>query len=139
MIEICGWSDPERDARLVNLSVRGQTLPGEGRLIAGFVVQGSGSIPIAIRALGPTLSDYGILQFIEQPILKIFTENEPAKSVEDWIHTGVLGVVGSSYWPESILEPLEVVLQGSGSVSIHAIDQTGVNGTVLIDLTVLKP
>ena len=135
LVEVFGWSDPADDIRLANLSVRGQTGSGESRLIAGFIVEGAGPLPIAVRALGPTLASYGVANVVEQPVLEIYQDAEPIQEVADWIHANVLGVVPSTYWPESILEPLGVVLQDSGAVTVHAIDQTGEGGIVLIDVT----
>lgn len=139
LIEVFGWSDPAEDIRLANLSVRGQTGSGESRLIAGFIVEGAGPLSIAVRALGPTLSSYGVANVVEQPVLKIYQETEHSRDVGDWIHANVLGVVPSLYWPESILEPLDVILQNPGAVTIHAIDQTEEGGIVLIDVTLFDP
>jgi len=138
LIEVFGWSDPDDEIHLANLSVRGQSGPGEDRLIAGFIVEGTGSLPIAVRALGPTLASYGVANVVEQPVLEIYRDAEPTRDVADWIHANVLGVVPSTYWPESILEPLDVVLQDSGAVTVHAVDQTGEGGIVLIDVTLLN-
>ena len=95
-------------------------------------------MPIAVRALGPTLTSYGVANVVEQPVLEIYRDAEPTRDVADWIHANVLGVVPSTYWPETILEPLDVVLQDSGAVTVHAIDQTGEGGIVLIDVTLLN-
>ncbi|MGH8019992.1 MAG: hypothetical protein ACREIA_17280, partial [Opitutaceae bacterium] len=47
-------------SRLLNLSTRGQTLTGDNVLIPGFVIQGSVSKRLLIRAAGPALAQFGV-------------------------------------------------------------------------------
>ncbi len=138
LIEVYSWPETSADARLTNLSVRGQSGSGEERLIAGFTVNGSGPMPVAIRALGPTLDSFDVPNAMEQPILQIFRDEAPIQIVDDWLRDGILGSVPSNYWPDTILEPLEVVLQDSGSVTVHVTNQTDEPGIVLIDVTSLE-
>ncbi len=42
-------------ARLINISTRGRVSAGEGALICGFIIQGTGSKKVLIRAAGPSL------------------------------------------------------------------------------------
>lgn len=139
LVEIFSRSETNVQARLANLSVRGLSGLDEERLIAGFVVDGDGSIPVTVRALGPTLSAYGVTEVMEEPMIQIYRQDQPVETVEDWIHAQVLGVVPTTYWPESILEPLEWLNQGAGTVTVHAISQTAEPGVVLLDITVLEP
>ena len=46
--------------RLINLSVRTNAGRGAETLIAGFVVGGTGSKQVLVRAVGPTLADFGV-------------------------------------------------------------------------------
>ncbi|HEY5551237.1 MAG TPA: immunoglobulin domain-containing protein, partial [Opitutaceae bacterium] len=55
--------------RLVNLSTRAQVGAGEKTFIAGFVVAGSESKKIIIRAVGPTLSEHGIQEPVALPVV----------------------------------------------------------------------
>lgn len=139
LVEIFRWSEASTQARLANISVRGQSGLDEERLIAGFVVDGNGSIPVTVRALGPTLSTYGVTEVMQEPMIQIYRQDHPVGTVEDWIHADVLGVVPSDHWPESILEPLEWMNQAAGTVTVHAISPTAEPGVVLLDITVLEP
>lgn len=138
LVEIFNWSESADPSRLVNLSVRGQSGLGEERLIAGFVVKGDGTIPIAVRGLGPSLSSYGVTGAMEEPTLLVYREGQPVETIEDWIHDQVLGVVPTSYWPESILEPLDLINQGAGTVTVHAVNQSAEPGVVLLDVTLME-
>ncbi len=64
------------DARLVNLSTRAVSLGGDRVIIPGFVIQGSGTKRVLVRAVGPKLQDFGIADFLPDPVLSIFREVE---------------------------------------------------------------
>ncbi len=46
--------------RLVNLSTRGAVGTGADIMVAGFVIEGSETKDLVIRAVGPRLGDFGI-------------------------------------------------------------------------------
>jgi hypothetical protein len=60
--------------RLVNLSARLRVTAGDASTgaIAGFVVTGSSPKPLLIRAVGPTLSTYGVSTPLADPHLQVF-------------------------------------------------------------------
>jgi hypothetical protein len=89
LVEISSRSDTNDQAYLANLSVRGRSGLDEERLIAGFILDGDGSIPVTVRALGPTLSTYGVTAVMEEPMIQIHRQDQPVETVEDWIHARV--------------------------------------------------
>ncbi len=79
-----GWTvspatvDPTRTratsypARLTNLSVRAVAGSGADALVAGAVVQGTGNLPLLVRAVGPGLRPYGVANPLRDPALELF-------------------------------------------------------------------
>jgi len=63
--------DLTSSAHLSNLSARA-LVKAEGQLVAGYVVSGSGSKQLLLRAMGPSLSSLGITNALAQPILRLF-------------------------------------------------------------------
>lgn len=61
-------------ARLVNLSTRAQVGTGDNILIPGFVVGGSGTEALLIRADGPALTQFGVSGVLAQPNLSVITQ-----------------------------------------------------------------
>jgi len=59
-------------ARLVNISTRAQVGPGANILIPGFVIGGSGTETLLIRADGPGLAQFGVPGALAQPSLSVF-------------------------------------------------------------------
>lgn len=72
--------------RLVNLAARGLTGPGAGTLISGFVVSGSTSKQLLIRAAGPALRDepFNVPDALTSPILRLMRDNTLLAQNDDW-------------------------------------------------------
>lgn len=73
---------------LVNVSARGNSGSGEEVLITGFVVDGGESADVLVRAVGPTLADFGldVAQVAPDPSLEIYAAGAtvPFMSNESW-------------------------------------------------------
>jgi len=65
------------DSELANLSTRGFVQGGNNVLIAGFILGGNntGSDRVAIRGLGPSLSQFGLNPVLADPILELHDAN----------------------------------------------------------------
>jgi outer membrane protein assembly factor BamB len=63
--------------RLINLSTRGRVGPGTN-LIGGFVVRGTATRPYVVRAVGPTLAQFGVPNPLTDPSLVILNESTGA-------------------------------------------------------------
>jgi glucose/arabinose dehydrogenase len=60
------------DARLSNISTRGLVQPGDNVMIGGFIPGGgSASLRVLLRALGPSLSQFGIANPLADPTLEL--------------------------------------------------------------------
>lgn len=74
--------------RLVNLSARAKVGTGSSVLIAGFVVTGSGTKRLLIRAVGPGLTKYGVADVLADPSLEVNRLNDGnatlVASNDDW-------------------------------------------------------
>jgi hypothetical protein len=61
-------------ARLANIATRGFIQAGDNLMIAGFIIQNS-SVRAAIRAIGPSLTQFGITNALPDTTLQIRDEN----------------------------------------------------------------
>jgi hypothetical protein len=75
---------PNDGRKLVNLSARFQVGTGDNILIAGFVLSGSGTKQVLIRAVGPTLTNYGVSGVLADPQLSVFDGGTAVASNNDW-------------------------------------------------------
>jgi hypothetical protein len=64
---------------LINLSTRGFVgAGGQNNLIVGFFEQGSGSKRLLLRAVGPTLAQYGVTGVLPTPSLTVYNSSSTA-------------------------------------------------------------
>ena len=73
-------------ARLVNISTRGQVQTGYNVMIGGFIIGGSTPKKVLIRAVGPTLANYGVTGVLADPMLELHrsSDNSIIASNDDW-------------------------------------------------------
>ena len=71
--------------RLGNVSTRGQVGTGDNILIGGIIVGGNTSKPVLIRALGPTLTQFGVTGVLQNPYLELRNANgNLVEANNDW-------------------------------------------------------
>lgn len=61
---------------IINLSVRANSGPGSAQTVAGFIVTSQGapnaSVPVLVRAVGPTLANFGVSGPLPDPSLTLY-------------------------------------------------------------------
>ena len=62
---------PPQNSRLLNLSTRGDCHTGDNVLIPGFVIAGTSTKRLLVRAVGPGLGDYGVAGFLANPTMTL--------------------------------------------------------------------
>lgn len=67
----------------VNVSTRLRT-SADAPLIAGFVIAGDTPKTVLIRAVGPTLGDYGVAGALPDPKLQVYADQTLVAENEDW-------------------------------------------------------
>jgi hypothetical protein len=92
--------------RLINLSARVNVGTGSNSLIAGFVIGGTTSVTVLIRASGPALTQFGISGVLPDPILVL--QNQAGTAIatnSSWGGDSVIASVGHNAgafnWPDA--------------------------------------
>ena len=67
-------------AHFINVSVRGLAGSGSSVLTVGFVITGPSDETLLIRAIGPTLSTFGVSGALASPLLSIFDSSQVVMS-----------------------------------------------------------
>jgi hypothetical protein len=70
--------------RLVNVSARTQVGTGDNILIAGFVIGGQSPVRVLVRAVGPTLTGFGVGGALTDPRLEIFQGGARTAENDNW-------------------------------------------------------
>ena len=71
-------------SRLINVSTRGKVLTGDAIMIAGFVIEGPDPMDVVIRGVGPTLGSFNVEGTIEDPVLRLFREQNLIDENDNW-------------------------------------------------------
>lgn len=75
----------QTSSRAGNIATRGTVLSGENVMIAGCIIGGSASKTLVVRAIGPSLRDFGVNDALGNPHLGFFDGNGTSLSTnEDW-------------------------------------------------------
>jgi len=67
-----GTGGTSGSVRLINISTRAEVGTGANILIPGFVISGSGTETLLIRADGPSLTQFGVSGVLAQPSLSVY-------------------------------------------------------------------
>ncbi|MEZ5278471.1 MAG: carboxypeptidase regulatory-like domain-containing protein [Opitutaceae bacterium] len=69
---------------LVNIANRGGVGTGPNIMIPGFVINGTGTKKVLVRAVGPELETYSVTGFLEDPELRVVSGGTVVAANDDW-------------------------------------------------------
>src|SRR5205814_8661414 len=99
---------------LSNVSTRSFVQTGDNVMIGGFIVQGTQSRRIIVRAIGPELSQYGVPDPLHDPTLELHDGSGALiASNNNWQQTATGGIITSNQVQD---------IQNSGHAPADAID-----------------
>lgn len=126
--------------RLINVSARAQVGTGDGVLIAGFVVTGNTSCTVLIRAVGPTLGDYGVTGFLADPLLELTQavngNTVPIASNDNWGGNAQITSVGTTVgaFPLGSATSKDAAILVTLPPGVYSAKASGVGGTTGVAL-----
>jgi hypothetical protein len=87
----------DADSVLGNISTRAPVQTGDSVMIGGFIVQGTGTKRVIIRAIGPELTQYGITNALANPKLELHNAaGALIGSNDNWQTTIVGGIISGN-------------------------------------------
>ena len=95
LVEVYDLS-PGASSSLGNISTRSFVQTGEHVMIGGFIVQGTGSKRVIIRAIGPELTQHGITNELANPRLELHNGTGALIATNDDWQTTILGGIITS-------------------------------------------
>ena len=132
---------PTVGPQALNLSTRGLVSVGDNVLIGGFIVTGPGPKSVVLRALGPSLSGFGLSGVLADPVLKVYNSSRTLIATNDnWQDD-----IGAAYIMQNGLAPgnpsesatLQTLAPGAYTVIVNGKDPTP--GIGLVELYDLSP
>lgn len=133
------------EAQLINLSTRGRAETGDNVMIGGFVVGaglgngGAGSSRVIVRAIGPSLTSFGLSGVLTDPILELRdAAGTLVASNDDWQATQSAEIQASGFAPTSAAECAIVATLPRGSYTALVRGKNGTSGIALVEVYTLK-
>jgi sugar lactone lactonase YvrE len=133
-------TNPTVASRFVNVSARAQVGVGEGALFAGFVVSGQAPRNLLIRAVGPTLANFGVTAALFDPTLELFATDTGASLArnDDWggapLLASAFSAVGAFPLTAASLDACLIATLSPGSYSVQVTGKGDATGEALIEL-----
>ena len=119
-----------------NISTRMDVGSGSNVMIAGFMVWGSQSKTILVRALGPTLGNYGIANVLSDPMLELHNSSGATIATNDNWQTGSQAsqISSSGYAPNNSNEPALIATLAAGSYTVVVRGYNNSTGIGLVEV-----
>ena len=92
-------------SKLANISTRGFVETGDNVLIGGTIITGNSPTRILFRAIGPSLTDFGVPNALGDPTLELYDGNGQLVAVNDnWRDTQEAEIIATGIPPSNDLE-----------------------------------
>lgn len=124
--------------RLTNVSARTRVGTGDEILIAGFSISGSAHRTVLIRAIGPTLSAFGVPGALANPRLELYSGPDRMLENDDWGGTAALSAAFTSVaafsLPENSRDAAILVTLAPGSYTAQVSGVGNTTGVALVEV-----
>jgi arylsulfate sulfotransferase len=132
---------PTVGPQALNLSTRGLVSVGDNVLIGGFIVTGTEPKTMVLRALGPSLTSFGLSSVLRDPVLNVYNSSRTLIATNDnWqADPGHSEIEANGLAPANMLESatLQTLAPGAYTVIVRGKDPT--RGIGLVELYDLSP
>ena len=133
-----GGGGSSTSVNLANLSTRGYVGTGDAQMIAGFVVSGTGSTTVTIRALGPTIAaaPFNVSGTIANPVLTVYDGSGNIVTTNDNFadHSSASAVAASGKNNINSLEPAVQISVTPGNYSAIVSGAGGSTGVAIVEV-----
>ena len=120
--------------KLLNISTRLQVLTGESVPIGGFIVTGYGPKKVIVRAIGPSLADFGLAGALADPTLELHAADDSViNSNDNWKDTQAAEIEATGLMPASNLESAIVASLDPGAYTAVLQGKDGTTGIGLVE------
>jgi hypothetical protein len=130
-----------RPQQLLNIATRALVQPDPNALISGFIVTGSAPKKVVIRALGPSLGNVGIANFLPDPVLELHdSTGQLLTSNDDWEQAANASDIPVSLRPQQSSESVLLTTLAPGAAYTAVVRGKGAAaGVALVEIYDLNP
>lgn len=123
-------------SRLGNVSTRGNVGTGDSILIGGVIVGGNTAKPVVVRALGPSLTQFGVAGVLQNPYLELRDGNgNLVEANNDWQQSPEAAtIIADGKAPSNVRESAMARTLSPGNYTALVTGAGGTTGTALIEV-----
>lgn len=125
---------PSNTKRLINVSTRARVQLGDDRVIAGFVVTGADPKRVLVRALGPTLTAFGVAGALANPEIEIYAGSTLLARNDDWQDTQAAEIGATQFAPANATESAAILTLPAGSYTVVVSGKNSTIGVTLVEV-----
>jgi hypothetical protein len=144
LLEVYDADTTTTGSTLANASTRAFVGTGDSVLIPGFVISGTGTVQLLIRAVGPTLANYGVTGTLADPTITLYQGSTVLATNDNWSTSSnatalaaAAAQVGAFALPSGSKDAALLVTLGAGSYSAVVSGVGNTTGTALVELYVV--
>src|SRR6267378_1942087 len=132
---------PTVGPQALNLSTRGLVGTGDNVVIGGFIITGTDPKTIVLRALGPSLSRFGLSGVLSDPVLRVYNSSRTLIATNDnWqSDPNHLVVEANGLAPANLLESATAQTLAPGAYTVTVTGKDATPGIGLVELYDLSP
>jgi len=132
---------PTVGPQALNLSTRGLVSTDDNVLIGGFIITGTDPKTLVLRALGPSLSDFGLSNVLADPVLSVYNSSHTLIATNDnWQSDPNHFVVeANGLAPTNLLESATAQTLSPGAYTVVVTGKDPTPGIGLVELYDLSP
>ena len=125
---------PPSQAQLLNISTRMRVKTGDNVLIGGFIVTGSVAKEVILRAIGPSLTQVGVVGALADPVLELRGNGGALiASNDDWKETQQSEIEGTGFAPQNDLESAIIATLDPGAYTAIMSGKNATSGVGLVE------
>ena len=114
-----------------------QVLNGDSVLIAGFIIRGTASKKVILRAIGPSLGAAGITDTLADPVLELDEPDGTVVTNDNWKDTQQAEIEATTIAPSNDKESAIVATLAPGAYTAIVRGKNGATGTGLVEASIL--
>jgi hypothetical protein len=132
--------DIDGAAKIANISTRGLVLTGQNMMIGGFIITGTDPAQLIVRAIGPSLANFGVPTPLADPFLEIHDSNGVTIQTNDnWRDTQQPALSATGLAPSDDAESALLISVAPGNYTAIVKGADGGTGNGLVEVYKLSP
>ena len=124
----------ESQATVANISTRGFVGTDNNVLIGGFILDGSGTTDVLIRAIGPSMADDGVANTLADPTLRVTDGNGNVTFNDNWGTDQQAQISATTIPPDDEREAAIFATLPAGTYTAIVAGAEGTTGVALVEI-----